>query len=299
MHAAVLHYFRVVARSGSVRKASQELNVAASAVNRQIKLIEDELDVELFERIASGMRLTLAGQYLLQHINATLQDFELLRADIDGLREARSGHITIAAVDSLLVDFLPRVLEQFSQEFPAVTYSVDAVSPDDVPALVEDHKVDLGLTFVSERWPKIKIIVEIPAPIGVVMRPDHPLAGRDVVDFDDVGPYPKLAQAGTIPTAANIDPEFAHFRSTLAPKLVSNSIQMLKVALQANQGIAFFTPFGFLSELKAGELVWKPFRSACINKMKLGLLIAKNRKQSPSAQKFVEAISKQLLLTDF
>jgi DNA-binding transcriptional LysR family regulator len=106
-----------------------------------------------------------------------------------------------------------------------------------------------------------------------------------------------LAQAGTIPTAANIDPDFAHFRSTLAPKLVSNSIQMLKVALLANQGIAFFTPFGFLSELKAGDLLWKPFRSAGINKMKLGLLVAKNRKLSPSAQKFVEAISKQLLLT--
>lgn len=299
MHAAVLNYFRVVARSGSVRKASSELNVAPSAVNRQIKLIEDELGVLLFERVASGMRLTLAGEYLLRHINTTLQDFELLRAEIDSLREARSGNITIAAVDSLLVDFLPRALEQFSKVFPAVTYHVDAVTPADIPALVSDHKVDLGLTFVSETWPKIDIRVEIPAPIGVVMRPDHPLASKDVIDFADVAAYPKLAQAGTIPTAANIDKDFALFRSSFEPKLMSNSIQMLKLALLANQGIAFFTAFGFLSELKAGELVWKPFSSPGINRMTLGLLVAKNRKLSLAAQKLIEDLGKKLSLVGF
>ncbi len=299
MHAAVLHYFRVVARSGSVRKASLELNVAPSAVNRQIKLIEEELDVQLFERIATGMRLTLAGQYLLRHVNTTLQDYELLRADIDSLREARSGNITIAAVDSLLVDFLPRALEQFSNAFPAVTYHVDAVTPADIPVLVGEHKVDFGLTFVSGVWPKIDIVVEIPAPIGVVMRPDHPLANKDVIDFADVAPYPKLAQAGTIPTAANIDREFAEFRAAIEPKLMSNSIQMLKLALLANQGIAFFTAFGFLSELQAGELVWKPFSSPGINRMTLGLLVAKNRKLSLAAEKFMDHISKKLSLIGF
>ena len=57
MHAVVLKYFVEVARCGSVRKASEQLFVAASAVNRQILNLEEELGVELFDRVPNGLRL--------------------------------------------------------------------------------------------------------------------------------------------------------------------------------------------------------------------------------------------------
>lgn len=61
MHSAALRYFAVVARSGSIRRASEELNVAASAVSRQVQKIEYELGLPLFERMPDGLRLTEAG----------------------------------------------------------------------------------------------------------------------------------------------------------------------------------------------------------------------------------------------
>ena len=76
---------------------------------------------------------------------------------------------------------------------------------------------------------------------------------------------------------------------------------LLRLSGQGNQELnaisATSTGYRKLHFECESKLLWKPFRSAGINKMKLGLLVAKNRKLSPSAQKFVEAISKQLLLT--
>ena len=69
MHASVLKYFVEVARCGSVRKASENLYVAASAVNRQILKLEDELGGELFDRMPNGMRLNAAGERLLGTCN--------------------------------------------------------------------------------------------------------------------------------------------------------------------------------------------------------------------------------------
>jgi DNA-binding transcriptional LysR family regulator len=294
LHAAALVYFREVVRTGSVRKAAVVLNVASSAVNRQVLKLESALGARLFDRQPSGMRLTVAGELLLRHITATLHDFDRVRAEIDDLKSARSGHVSISAMDSLLVDFLPRAIDRFRAEFPAVSYTVVSTQPTDVPQHVADGSADLGFTFVSQVPPSVRFDAEIPAPIGVVMPAEHPLALGSAVDFESVRRFPLLAQSDPLPRSADIDPDFAKFRAELQPKLVSNSIQMLKVALRLNQGIAFFTQLGFLQEIAAGELAWRPFRSRAINELKLGLLVPSNRSLNPPTQQLARRLVEEL-----
>ena len=83
MHAAVLRYFEAVAEEGSIRRASERLHISPSAVDRQILKLEDHLGTPLFERRPNGMRLTDAGQLVLNHARTTLHDFARLRGDID------------------------------------------------------------------------------------------------------------------------------------------------------------------------------------------------------------------------
>ncbi|HEX2556447.1 MAG TPA: LysR family transcriptional regulator [Microvirga sp.] len=294
MHAAALNYFREVVRTGSVRKAAAVLNVASSAVNRQILKLETEFGARLFDRQPSGMRLTLAGELLLRHVAATLHDFDRVRAEIDDLKAARSGHVSIAAMDSLLVDFLPRAIDRFRLEFPAVSYTVLSIQPTDVPQQVADGLADFGFTFVSQVPPSVHFEAEIPAPIGVVMPAEHPLALQASVDFDAVRRFPLLAQSDPLPRSADIDPDFARFRAEFRPKLVSNSIQMLKVGLRLNQGIAFFTRLGFLQEIESGELAWRPFKSPAINQLKLGMLTPSSRSLSPPAQQLARSLAEDL-----
>ncbi len=295
MHAAALAYFREAARLGSIRRAAGSLNVAASALNRQILKLEDQLGTKLFDRLPSGLRLTAAGELLLRHVAATLNDFDAVRAQIDDLRAARTGHVTIVAIDSLLVDFLPRALDRFRADFPAVSITLDAVSPSDVPQLVADGAADLGFTFVARGGRAVHFAAEISAPIGVVMPADHPLAARKTIRFQDAAAYPFLAQAGPLPRSADIDPDFNRFRATLKPRLVSNSIQALKVAIRLDMGIAFFTRLGFLDEIERGEIAWRPFESPAINALRIGLLVAEARTPTAPARQLTRRLAEELV----
>jgi|JI7StandDraft_1071085.scaffolds.fasta_scaffold34939_2 DNA-binding transcriptional LysR family regulator len=294
MHAAALTYFRQTARLGSIRRAAAHLNVAASALNRQILNLEASLGTKLFDRLPGGMRLTAAGELLLRHVAATLNDFDAVRAQIDDLRAARSGHVSIVAIDSLLVDFLPRALDRFRADFPAVTYALDAVSPAAVPQMVADGEADIGFTFVARSSRAVHFAAEFPAPIGVVMPADHPLATRSAIRFQDTAAYPFLAQSGPLPRSADIDPDFARFRAGLKPRLVSNSIQALKLAIRLNMGIAFFTRLGFLGEIERGEVAWRPFESAAINALCVGLVIAEARTPTAPARQLTRFLMSEL-----
>lgn len=297
MHAAALAYFRETARRGSIRRAAATLNVSASALNRQILMLEDELGTRLFDRLPAGMRLTAAGELLLQHVVGTLLDFDRVRARIDDLRAARSGHVGIVAVDSLLVDFLPRALDRFRADFPAVTYALDAANPAEVPQIVADGSADLGFTFVAPTLPSLRFEHEVPAPIGVIMPSDHPLRSKRALTFQDAAGYPFLAQAGPLPRSADVDAGFARFRASLRPRLVSNSIQALKTAIRLNMGIAFFTRLGFLEEIERGEVAWRPFESPAINALRIGLLVPLARPASaPAAQLRVRLVEEMARL---
>ncbi len=123
MHAAALRYLEKVARAGSIRQAAERLNVAASAINRQILKLEDEFGVQLFQRLPRGLRLTPAGDLAVRHARATLHDFERLRGQISELKGVKSGVVRIACLDSLLAHVLPEVITAFNRRHPAVTFS--------------------------------------------------------------------------------------------------------------------------------------------------------------------------------
>lgn len=294
LHAAALIYFREVARVGSIRKAAASLNVAASALNRQIINLEARLGTPLFDRLPGNMRLTVAGDLLLRHVVDTLHDFDRVRGAIDDLKAARSGHIAVAALDSLLVDFLPRVIDRFRVDFPAVTYSVMAAQPPDVPVMVARGEIDMGFTFVGQIPNSVRYVTDIAAPIGVVMRADHPLANKLAVDFDEVSRYPLLTQSGPLPKGADVDAAFANFKSGIKPKLQSNSIQMLKLAITLNMGVSFFTRLGFLHEIEKGDLAWRPLNSPGINTLRIGLVVSAQRELSPPAEQFARRLADDL-----
>src|ERR1700743_2404806 len=107
MHAAVLNYLDQVARAGSIRRAAEKLNVASSAVNRQILKLEAELGVKIFERRGNGVRLTPAGAQLLRHIRQTLAEWRRTRLEIAAIAGDISGEVRIMAIPSMLVRVVP------------------------------------------------------------------------------------------------------------------------------------------------------------------------------------------------
>lgn len=294
MHAVVLKYFLEVARHGSVRKAAQNLFVASSAVNRQILRLEEELGTELFDRVPSGMRLNAAGERLRRHVNGTLHDYHLMRSELDALKGERKGHVSVVAMDSLLIDFLPAAVEEFSGSYPAVRYSVMSAVPSDVPERVAAGDSDIGICYLGKLPSALQVLAKAPFPPGVVMAPSHPLARHARLRFDDCRGHAFIQITKISPIHAVVQPEFADFWDELEPSITCNSTVMAKRLIIAGRGISFFSQIGFIDELERGEVVWRPLDNEAINAIQVGILIPSHRSLSHVAEQFLERLVRRL-----
>ena len=294
MHAVVLKYFLEVARCGSIRKAAQNLFVASSAVNRQILKLEDELGTELFDRVPTGIRLNAAGERLQQHIRGTLHDFHLMRTELDALKGERKGHVSVAAMDSLLIEFLPAAVENFSESFPAVSYAITSAMPSEVPEKVVNGDSDIGICYLGKLPAGVKAVAKAAFPPGVVMAPSHPLAKKAQISFDDCRSHAFIQVSRLSPIHSLVVPEFERFWDDLQPGISCNSTTMVKRLLIGGKGISFFAKIGFMDELARGEVVWRPLANARINRIEVGILMPTHRTLSHVAQEFLDRIMLRL-----
>lgn len=294
MHASVLKYFVEVVQCGSIRKASEKLFVAASAVNRQILNLEAELGVELFDRLPTGMRLNPAGERLLAHVQTTLHDFQVVRTELDALKGDRTGHVKVVSMDSMFIEFLPALVEEFSQIYPAATYTVTSSAPTDVVAQVLSGQADVGITFVGRMPTGVKAVSLASIPIGIVMPPGHPLAAQKQLSLKDCAPYPFLRSTAVPAVGSAVSPELTAFWETMEPVATSSWTPMLKRLVIAGKGIASFSKIAFIDEIKRGEVVWRPFSLPALNQLKVGIVVPTQRALPHVTQNFVARMAKKL-----
>lgn len=290
MHAAVLRYFASVARAGSIRKASEELHVATSAVSRQIQKLEDELGTPLFERLPKGLRLTRAGSIVLRHAQATLEEFELLKSELGSLRGIKTGQIRIAALDSLLVRFLPDQIARFHHRHPGVDFRVQSAGHSRIATLVAEGDVDFGMSFNLAHPDDTKLVSEVPMPLMAMVAKDHPLADKASVTLAECASYNLLLQLDTEPIRSLIDVELSVFNRIGRTLVASNNIAMLRPMIKSGVGVAFFTPLGLSDELKSGDIVGVPIQGSRLGGLKIGMLIPKRRQPTHAVSAMMEQL---------
>ena len=133
----VLTYVDAVARYGSIRKAADALNVASSALNRQILDLETDLGAPLFERLPRGVRVTSAGEAFLVYARLVISELKAVESRIEQLRGLVRGQVSVAAAESVAGELLPSAITQFQATHPNVRFHVRIGAPEElVEALV-------------------------------------------------------------------------------------------------------------------------------------------------------------------
>lgn len=253
VHLVALRYFGETVRTGSMRQAAEQLNVAASAVNRQIIKLEDQLQCRLFDRRAEGVRLTAAGEILYHYILRLERDLDRAIAQIDDLRGLRRGHVRLACEDGIGRDFLPAILGEFHREFPGVTYSVEIASALDIMTQVAEGLIDIGVAMSPPVRSDVSIAAIAEMPIGVITAPDSPLAQRKTIRLRDmVGERFIQAKDGTGGGTAfysQLGAEAPNGRliETNAPDFITNLVR-------AGLGVGIRTPIGIMQDVEDGRI---------------------------------------------
>lgn len=257
---ASLRYAEQVARSGSIQKAAKELNVAASAIDRQILLLEQDLGVELFERVPRGMRLTSAGDVLITLAQRWRADERRIAAEIKQLQGNYQGHVRLVAMDSHTNGFLPRFIERLAVEQPRISLEVEIVSPDQALSILLAGEADIAAVFNLSPRRDLHILWSTELPLGCVVSPVHPLAAAKSASLQEAVAYPIALQSKALAIRRYLDARYGWLFTDPQKAVVTNSLQLVKQLARSGRYIAFTSELDAAPELIEGSLAFLPVR---------------------------------------
>jgi DNA-binding transcriptional LysR family regulator len=258
LHSQLLRYLDEVARSGSIRKASAKLNIASSSINRQILALEAELGSPIFHRLHRRLRLTPAGEILIDHVRRTLKDLGRAVGQIEDLKGIRRGEVTVALVGGLASSMIIRVCSKFREQYPMVKLRFRRYDGDKIVSAVTSGECDLGLSFLLPDDPNLTVIAAIDCYVGAVVPADHPLAKRVSVRLSDCIGFPMVLPDETMMVRGVIDSVFQRLKVKLQPQMESNSIEMIRGFVASGQGISFLNQINVNDERAQGILEFLP-----------------------------------------
>ena len=205
-HQPSLIYFNAVATHLSIREAARRLDIASSAITRQVAQLEDALGIALFIREKRRLRLSPAGEILFRHSRRLAAPIEAAVSEIEMLRGIKSGSVRIAAAESIGLSFLPRLITDFGRRYPRLNLDVSLVSSVGVIERLLDERVDIGLGFIAKPPRQIDVAFRRDVRIGAVMTPGHPLAASKHLTFRQCIEHPLAVAKPEISIREVIEP---------------------------------------------------------------------------------------------
>lgn len=250
-----LRYFDEVVRSGSIRKASERLHIAASAVSRAIAQLEVDLDIELFERASRGMVLTPAGELYLNYVRRALLDEQRVRGELQGMRGLQTGHIRIASIEGLIADVVTDSIVSFRERYPRIDFDLSVGGSTFVTKAVRAREVDIGITAKSDQGLGVVVAERIEERLQAVLTPSHPAAMGEVSMRQLI-----LSESIAIPDQNSairhqLDAFCRQEGIALKPALVTNSIDVLRSFARLGGGVTFLPRLAFRRDLAEGTLI--------------------------------------------
>jgi DNA-binding transcriptional LysR family regulator len=249
-----LRVFAAAARHQSFGKAAQELHLTPPAVSMQIRELEEQVGLPLFDRSGRQVALTVTGEYLLVYarkILATLKDAEDAIARFRGLE---TGRVSIGMVSTAKY-FVPRLLAQFRQEHPAIEVKLAVGgNREQLVALLRANEVDLAIMGRPPRELATRAEPFAVHPHAVVAAPDHPLTRIGHAPASLLANYEFIIRETGSGTRAAMEKFFADHRLQPRVAMEMTSNETIKQAVMAGMGVSFLSLHTIGLERRAGLL---------------------------------------------
>ncbi len=292
MNLNALKYFLEVAKCNSIRRASERLHVAASAVSRQISALEHELDCTLLDRRSDGVRLTEAGERLWAHGLKIEAQLQLVQSDIDDLRSLHRGQIRIATVEGITENFLPDVLTEFNALYPDVTFETVVVSRDETIDALDRYQADIGFVYDFSNHHAIEAFAHYDQPLKAFVPADHVLSNGQEINLKDLLGYDHVLPDRSFGISQLIERVARKEKAKVAPRTVSNKLQFLHRYAMLNNCVIFVPAQAVFSELTQGLLVPVNLQCVAFDHRRLSIARRRQRALSPATELFAEFAEK-------
>lgn len=289
-----LRYFIEVAQAGSVREAGERLNVASSALSRQIQNLEHELGTELFERRPRGMTLTAAGEIYLSYARTALMESERVRSELDALRGLRRGTIRVFTVEGVIADALTSAIARFRSDFPGISFKLIATGATEVIAAVRDGQADVGVSFNAQPHPLVTFVRRFLEPVVAIVHPEHELARMKQVSFAELLALPIGIPEVGFGIRRLVDDQCQRLGLSVKPMLETNSIEALRGFARSGAGVSILPPRSIQREIDLDLLKPVPISDPAMRHSSIDVSVLSGRQLPTAVSAFISVLEKAL-----
>lgn len=279
-----LRVFEAVARHLSYTKASRELHLSQPAVSMQVRQLEDELGLPLFEKLGKQTELTEAGRELYHYscgINRSLQEMEEVMESLKGVSRGRLN----IAVASTVNYFAPRLLAVFHQRFPGIQLRLDVTNRESLVRALQANAVDLVLMGLPPDEVEVESEAFMPNPLVIVAPPDHRLVGQGPLPLECLsGEVFVMREAGS-GTRLAMERFFSERGIALRYGMQMTRNEAIKQAVRAGLGLSVVSLHTIELELETGRLRVLDIEGFPLERQ-WHLVYRKGKRLSPAARAF-------------
>ncbi|PKO37387.1 MAG: LysR family transcriptional regulator [Betaproteobacteria bacterium HGW-Betaproteobacteria-6] len=248
-----LQIFVVAARHLSYARAAEELHLTPPAVSMQLKQLEDNVGLPLFERLGRGVALTAAGELLVHHALRVLGEIKDAEANLLAMLGAETGQLSVGLVSTAKY-FMPRLLARFAQLHPGIEVQFSVGNRESLLQKLQDNAIDLA---VMGRIPtEIDAHAEPMAshPYVLIGPADHALRGAHRFDLHELRQETFLLREEGSGSRRVAEEMFKNHLFTPPRTISMGSNETIKQAVMAGMGISLISLHTLPLELKTGEV---------------------------------------------
>jgi DNA-binding transcriptional LysR family regulator len=283
--------FLEVAKASNFSRAGKKLFLSQPAVSAQIRQLELEYGAKLFDRFGKKVRLTAAGDALLEYAEKLLaMRNESLRAVADQANTPR-GTLLIGANEATCLYVLPEVFAEYHRLYSDVQINIYRNFSNKVLEKVEDGTVDVGIVTLPIKSPSLKTHSIFRDRLVLMVSPQSPLAKKKVVRTSEIVEQP-LIFPKTGFTRQMLDKLFRPYRSQIHVTMELASVGMIKAFVAANLGVSLISETFAREEARAGEVKLIPIADVDLWR-ELGLIYRRDRTLPRAALAFISLISRR------
>lgn len=283
-----LKVFSSVARHLNFTRAAEEMHLTQPAVSMQIKQLEGNVGLPLFEHVGKQMYLTEAGREMYHYSRVIAQQIDEAESVIDALKGVQRGRLAIA-VASTANYFAPRLLAAFSEQHPAVTISLDVTNREGLIAQLETNDKDLVIMGRPPAAMDLAAEAFTENPLVIIAPPAHPLVARTRIPLADLQQETFVVREQGSGTRIAMERFFSEQGVRLATGMEMSSNEAIKQAVQAGLGLGIVSMHTLGLELETKRLAVLDVQSFPI--MRHWYVVHwRGKRLSPVAQAFKEFV---------
>lgn len=282
-----LRAFCYAARARSISRAAERLFLSQPSVSLQVRALEQEMGVVLFERRGPRIELTHEGRILYELASPLVEGMDTLPATFAERRGSlETGNLDIAAGESTILYILPPFVRRFAEAHPGISISLHNVTGREGLMQLRADEVDFAVGPMLEAPRDIAYHPIFSYDTVLITPPGHPLAGRNDVRLEDISPHGLILPPRHLSTWRVVDLEFQSRGIPYKVTLEAGGLEVIKKYVALGLGVSIVSSLCLTGEEPLGVAPLGRYFS----KRSYGVVLRRGRFLSPAARRFIETM---------